>query len=229
MTKRKTTQKKVVYESTSKREKAIKSQIGHLLKFYKCGIDENIFLETYQNYYGFKIELKYLPKCNAWNDFLLRCTWRKQINPNDAHYIYSKYKSQYPHIFAMKQCGNHLINESNENDVLKLMDLMLESLECGVIRNHVVEVFQLFFGKKLTGQSRSIQEYFDRHCLSATLYTFSGNLPVTDKIFISQKRLQKLTKHMITSLRRQLLELFFYRSPSGILKSELAYVYRQKI
>ena len=104
MTKRKTTQKKVLYESATKREKAIKSQIGHLLKFYKCGIDENIFLESYQNYYGFKIELKYLPKCNAWNDFLLRCTWRKQINPNDAHYIYSKYKSQYPHIFAMKQC-----------------------------------------------------------------------------------------------------------------------------
>merc|ERR1712228_207195 len=149
-----------------------------------------------------------------------------------GHFVYTKYKSQYPHSYALKSVGNHLLNAENKNDVIKLINIMLEYFECGIIKNEIADTFQIFFGKTLISESIDLLQYIDKHCICAKLYTYSGNLKsylqVIDRIYISPKQLSKFKQSVTSKLKKELLALFFHRSPSGILESEIAYVYRQK-
>eukprot|EP01083_Nonionella_stella_P196265 722304_1 len=232
--------RKTIKHGKSKREKMLKANISRLLNQYKAGISADVFGQIWHNYFGYEIKKRHLPKCSSWNEFMLRCTWRKQIHyDGSSSYIYSKYKWQYPHIHALSRTGRHLYLP--RNDVMAWIHELLDAFPIGIHHRCIAEAFQLFYGKRLNiaynqennhdGVQSAFQvfmEFENNGVQSGNIITYCGDIEVTDKHYMNSDQSHQHIHWMKTTLKLQLLQLFFHRSPSGILESELPKLYRRK-
>lgn len=133
-----------------------------------------------------------LPKRgDTLNDFMRRATWRKgKAQP----FVFTKHKHQYPHIYALQQCAGSRTS-SRQKDAISMVEEMLDSFPCGIIKRTIGDVFQVFYGKELQGHN--LQQYFDTLLQSARLHSYfkdpfeKKRVPVVEDVYIAPIRLQQ--------------------------------------